>query len=136
MPFPLNHSTNLFCTSPAFGSRTGASAAYAVPIELNIDTRGGMPTITGTWAAVSPRRKILRERRLRLVIICDIGNAPCFCNFGRSYQFDQQVFEVIARLAKTVHSLFQHRSVRWSIQPAGHIPENLFDDTFLTLRCL
>ena len=34
MPFPLNQITNLFCTLLVCGSRTGPSAAYAVPVGV------------------------------------------------------------------------------------------------------
>ena len=59
MPLPLNQMTNRFWIG---ARRPAASAAYAVPVELNIEISGGTPTMTGSWAAVRPLRKILRDK--------------------------------------------------------------------------
>src|SRR5215471_7144957 len=98
MPLPLNQRTNRFCGRFTCPSRAGTSAAYAVPAELNIEMRGGTPVITGTCAAVSPRRKSLRDRRFRLVMICDIFNAPC--EFRRFDQGHHEFSEMVTRFAK------------------------------------
>src|SRR5215831_13867368 len=66
MPLPLNQKTNRL--SIAFDA---PSAAYAVPVELNMLTSGGSPICTALPASVSPLRKRLRETRERLTITCD-----------------------------------------------------------------
>ena len=67
MPLPLNQSTNRFSGALLAVARGAlVSAAYAVPVELNIETSGGRPTTTGAWAAVEPSRKIRRDSRIAL----------------------------------------------------------------------
>src|SRR5450432_2969413 len=74
MPLPLNHSTKrLSMALPA--PSAGASAAYAVPSELNIETSGGSPTRIGAPEAVSPFNRDRRESLTRLVITCDMNAA-------------------------------------------------------------
>src|SRR5947208_8730205 len=134
MPFPLNQMTKRFWMPPASEARAGRSAAYAVPVELNIEISGGTPTMTGTWAAVRRLRKILRERRGRLVMTCDIVDPPGGWKLSQFYQGDHQFLEAIVRFTEHFQSLIQHGSVRGSILPAGHVPEHLLDQAFLALR--
>src|SRR5437660_12929824 len=78
MPLPLNQMTKRFSTGAVL---VVAGAAYAVPVELNIDTRGGSPRMTGACVAVNPFRKNLRESLLRRVMMFAIGDP-----FHRFYQ--------------------------------------------------
>src|SRR5215471_2555381 len=135
MPFPLNQMTNRLWIEllVAFG---GVSAAYAVPVELNMEISGGTPTTTGTWAAVSPLRKILRDKRTRLVITCDTDLPPCVCKFPRFNQSHHQFPEMKAGVPKRLCCRAQHGAVRWRVQASGHIPEDLFHHALLTLRAL
>src|SRR4051794_8595432 len=90
--------------------------------------------MTGTWAAVRPFRKILRERRGRLVMTCDIVDPPGGWKLSQFYQGDHQFLETIVRFPEHFQRLVQHRSVRGGILTAGHVPEHLLDDAFLALR--
>src|SRR5437763_15706576 len=128
MPFPLNQTTKRFWMPPASGAWAGRSAAYAVPVELNIEISGGTPTMTGTWAAVRPLRKILRERRGRLVMTCDIVDPPGYWEFSQFYQRDHQFLETIVRFPEHVQSLVQHGPVRGSVLPSGHVSKHHFDE--------
>src|SRR5262249_19475645 len=135
MPFPLNQMTNRLWIEllVAFG---GVSAAYAVPVELNMEISGGTPTTTGTWAAVSPLRKILRDKRMRLVITCDTDLPPRVCKFPRFNQCHHQFPEVKTGVPKPLRRGAEHWPVGWRVQASGHIPEDLFDHALLTLRAL
>ncbi|HZO57701.1 MAG TPA: hypothetical protein VFB63_33625, partial [Bryobacteraceae bacterium] len=44
------------------------SAAYDVPVELNIETSGGRPTTMGACDIVHPLRNIRRDKRILLVM--------------------------------------------------------------------
>src|SRR5215472_16834826 len=83
MPLPLNHSTKRLSTGSV-----PFVAAYAVPVELNIDTSGGRPSRTGAWAAVSPLRKILRESLTRRVMTFAMGTP-----FGENER-DRKLFKM------------------------------------------
>src|SRR5947209_1466729 len=134
MPFPLNQITNRFPIELASPVRAAESAAYAVPVELNIEIRGGTPTITGSWAAVRPFRKIRRDRRVRLVITCDMSRPPWIWKFPQFYQSDHQLFKPIVRFPKRLECPIQYGPVSGRILPSGHIPEELLDHAFLALR--
>src|SRR5215471_18887806 len=109
MPLPLNQITKrLPGVSPARG---GLSAAYAVPVELNMEISGGMPTIAGTCADVRPLRKIRRDRRGRLVMTCDICSPPRIQNFPGLHQGNYQFLEVVVRFTECFHRLVQQRPV-------------------------
>src|SRR5437870_5319208 len=131
MAFPLNQSGNRFPRDLASTGRGAASAAYAVPVELNIEIRGGTPTITGNWAAVRPCRKIRRDRRVRLVINCDICRPPWIWKFLQFYQSDHQFFEPVVRFPKRLESPIQYGPISGRILPSGHVPEELLDYAFL-----
>ena len=83
MPLPLNQITNRFSTGAVL---VVTDAAYAVPVELNIDTRGGRPRITGACVAVKPFRKNLRESLLRRVMMFAIETPFCGRANPRLYQ--------------------------------------------------
>src|SRR6266852_3108329 len=70
MPLPLNQSTKRRSNGAVFFAGF-ASAAYAVPVELNIETSGGKPMMTGACERVSPLRKNRRDSLTRRVISCD-----------------------------------------------------------------
>src|SRR5215472_8310856 len=100
MPFPLNQMTNRLWIELPIAAGAGLSAAYAVPVELNMEISGGTPTTTGSWAAVSPLRKILRDKRTRLVITCDTDFPPHVSKFPRFDQSHHQFPEVESGLSK------------------------------------
>src|SRR5262249_40017848 len=102
----------------------------------NMEISGGTPTTTGTWAAVSPLRKILRDKRTRLVITCDTGFPPPISRFARLDQGYHQFPEMIPGLSKSLPRRPEHRPVGWSVQASGHVAEDLFDHALLTLRAL
>src|ERR1700687_2717987 len=81
MPLPLNQKTNrlsmAFCETP--------SAAYAVPVELNMLTSGGSPTWIAPPARVRPWRKRLRETLARLTITCDTALYSSCGEFSRHH---------------------------------------------------
>src|SRR5215813_6317656 len=115
MPFPLNQMTNRLW------------------IELLVAFGGVTPTTTGTGAAVSPLRKILRDKRTCLVITCDTDLPPCVCKFPRFNQSHHQFPEMKAGVPKRLCCRAQHGAVRRRVQASGHIPEDLFDHALLTL---
>src|SRR4029434_4247028 len=100
-----------------------------------METSGGRPTITGACAMVRPLRKILLDKRTRLVITCDIASPPWF-GFSQSYQSDHQFLEAIFRFAERFRSLLEKLPVRRRILPAGHVAKDLLDEAFLALRSL
>src|SRR6476661_3768314 len=122
MPLPLNQMTNRFSIGAAL------VAAYAVPVELNIETRGGSPRTTGACVAVNPFRKNLRESLLRRVMMFAIGDP-----FHRFYQRDQQLFKVEAGLAEILKRLADPRFVRRSLMAARHVPKHLLHHALLAL---
>src|SRR5258705_10554394 len=86
MPLPLNQNTKRL----SMGLAT-PSAAYPVPMELNMLTSGGSPTCTAPPASVRPLRNLRRETRERLVMTDDTG-CPSFatkigCAYHRDYHF-------------------------------------------------
>src|SRR2546421_2621125 len=113
MPLPLNQMTKRFSTGAVL---VVAGAAYAVPVELNIDTRGGSPRMTGACVAVNPFRKNLRESLLRRVMMFAIG-AP----FHRFYQRDEQLFKVETGLTEILERPADPRFVRRGLMAARHV---------------
>ena len=75
MPFPLNHRTKRlsigFSATGAPAATLAELAAYAVPMELNMDVRGGRPIAIRAPAAVIPLSSDRRDVLTRSVIICD-----------------------------------------------------------------
>src|SRR3982750_2405773 len=100
MPLPLNHRTYRLSIAGAGGGSVRASAAYAVPWELNMATSGGTPTMIGVCAAVRPFRKILRDSLLRFVITRDIHRPPGELRGLRRDQIHHQLFKTKIRPAK------------------------------------
>src|SRR5215471_16823374 len=136
MPFPLNQMTNRLWIELPIAAGGGLSAAYAVPVELNMEISGGRPTTTGNWAAVSPLRKTLRDKRTRLVITCDTDFPPRISKFPRFNQSHHQFPEMKSGLAKRLARRAEQATVGWRVKASGHVPENLFDHALLTLRAL
>src|ERR1700722_15356156 len=92
MPLPLNQKTKRFGTAPECFA---VSAAYAVPVALNIEISGGSPTIV-----VAPFRRDRRDKRKRLVITCDIERTPCYRILPRCDQSNYHLPKIEIRLSK------------------------------------
>src|SRR6266446_8530981 len=130
MPLPLNQITNRF---PIGAALVLAGAAYAVPVELNIDTRGGSPRMTGACVAVNPFRKNLRESLLRRVMMFAIETPFCGRATPRLYQGDQQLFKVETGLTEIVERPVDPRFVRRGLMAARHVAKHLLHHALLAL---
>ena len=111
-----------------------ASAAYAVPAELNIETSGGKPTRTGAGENAIPFKNPRREIRRRLVMTCDIDWPPCERFFSSLNQRDEQFLEPKPGSAKIFQCLVQRRPVCRRLHPAGHVAKHLLHNALLALR--
>src|SRR5262245_43730068 len=75
MPFPLYQKTKRVSTGVSFRTLAPGGAAYAVPLELNIDTSGGRPTTIDACDAVHPFRNARRDRRVLRVMTAAIPSS-------------------------------------------------------------
>src|SRR6185312_717309 len=141
MPLPLNHRTKRVSIGFA-GVPVAGSAAYAVPIELNIEIRGGNPTAILAPATVMPFSMLRLEVLSRLVITCDTRYTPSCLGFGLLRKFSHNCerhnhfLELELRFPEGVGHFQNQRTIRFRVQPPGSIAEILPDDTFLALRTL
>src|SRR6185312_2788976 len=141
MPFPLNHSTKRDSIGLA-GVPVAGSAAYAVPIELNIEISGGNPTAILAPARVMPFSMARLEVLSRLVITCDTRYAPSCLGFGLLRKFSHKCeshnhflkFEL--RFPESVRHFQNQRTIRLRIEAPRRIPEILPHHAFLALRAL
>src|ERR1700722_19548112 len=130
MPFPLNHITNRF----SIGVAGPASPAYAVPVEVNMATSGGSPTVIAEPDSVNPRRNRRRETRLRLVITCDM-HTPLFAGkLPGAYQRQNQSLKIIIRCLEILENAVERGAVRRRFHAARGIAEILFHQALLALR--
>src|SRR5262245_57006269 len=111
MPLPLNQSTKRFSIGAAVLTVAAGSAAYAVPVELNIEISGGRPTTTGACESVRPLRKILRESLGRLVMTCDMRVVPGGRSIPPCDQGYHQFPETELRLAEIFERTVEQRPV-------------------------
>src|SRR5436853_4508520 len=132
MPLPLNHRTKRRSNGVVFlvGS---ASAAYAVPTELNIEIRGGRPSTTGAWERVKPFRKNLRESLTRLVISCDMVRTFRRRRIPLRHQGYNQIFEMKRRVPEVFERPPDQRLVGRCIVASRHVPKHLLYDALLAL---
>src|SRR2546421_13088110 len=97
MPLPLNQKTNRL--SMACSSAMGeASAAYAVPAALNMETSGGSPTQIGAPERDNPLSNARREIRKRLVITCGMNVPSRKREFSRPNQRSHEFLELEFRI--------------------------------------
>src|SRR3954451_1519076 len=134
MPLPLNQSTNRLWIGVS--AAAGVSAAYAVPVELNIETNGGKPTTTCEPTAVSPFRMARRVSLTRLVITCDMDSTSRIRKLPQPNHRDDHLFKAELRLTKLVQDLAEHRAVRRRLEPPRRVAEVLLHHAFLALRAL
>src|SRR6187200_344918 len=121
MPLPLNQKTKRFSMAADVPS-AAASAAYAVPVELNMLTNGGSPTCTAPPASVRPFRKRLRDKRERLVITCDTGNSSLRGELPRHHHGNHHIFKLEARLTEILGNFLDRRLVGGGIAAARYVP--------------
>src|SRR5215831_10552071 len=133
MPLPLNQSTKRRSNGTVFLVGL-ASAAYTVPVELNMETRGGRPTITGACERVSPLRKNRRDSLARRVIGCDTHAPFRGLLVPLPYQGYNQFPEMETGAPEILQGAADYRYVGAGILAAGHIAKYLLDDAFLALR--
>src|SRR5580700_5785617 len=131
MPLPLNHSTNRFSMG---AGAAAAGAAYAVPVELNMATSGGRPTVIADPDTVSPLRNRRRETLLRFVITCDMYILPFARKLPSANQRQDQLFKTIIRILEILENAVERGSVGRCFHTARSIAEILFYDAFLALR--
>src|SRR5262245_35438226 len=128
MPLPLNHRTKRLSM--------GVSAAYAEPVELNIVTSGGTPTVMAEPPIVTPFKKARRETLLRRVITCDMSFPPAI----RELQFPDQRYHKLLKPELRIAKLFPHspdqRGIRRGLGAPGHPAEILFHHALLAYRRL
>src|SRR5258706_14447622 len=99
MPLPLNQKTNRL--SMACSSAMGeASAAYAVPAALNMETSGGSPTQMGAPARDNPLSSARREILKRLVITCGMNIPSGGREFSRPHQRNHKFRKPELRICK------------------------------------
>src|SRR5215510_15498925 len=114
MPLPLNHNTNRF-------SIGALVSAYAVPMELNIVTSGGNPTVIAEPETVSPRRNRRRDKRQRLVITCDT-DTPLFARkFARANQRNHELPEIKVCGFEILVNAVDHWAIGLCLHPARSI---------------
>src|SRR5262245_33079253 len=100
-----------------------------------METSGGSPTRTGACAAVTPRRKVRRERRVRLLMTWAIGIPPGrWANLFGDERY-HQLLETKAGVAEPVECAGNHRPVGGRVFTARHVAEQLLYHTLMTLRC-
>src|SRR3569623_52055 len=141
MPLPLNHSTKRDSIGFA-GVPVAGSAAYAVPIELNIEISGGSPTAILAPARVMPFSMVRLEVLSLLVITCDSRYTPSCLGFGLLRKFSHKCeshnhfLKFKLRFPESIRHFQNQRTIGLRIQPTRRIPEILPHHTFLTLRAL
>src|ERR1700722_11136535 len=109
-------------------------AAYAVPVELNMATSGGSPTVIADPDSVNPRRNLRRETRLRLVITCDMRTPFLTRKLPGADQRQNQRLKIIIRSLEILEDAVQRGSVRRRFHAARGIAEILFHHALLALR--
>src|SRR5580700_6713926 len=131
MPLPLNHNTNRFSMG---AGDAAAGPAYAVPVELNMATSGGRPTVIADPDKVSPRRNRRRETLLRFVITCDMCILPFARKLPRANQRQDQFFKTKIRILEVLENPVERGSVGRCFHAARGIAEILFYHALLALR--
>src|SRR5437868_6673639 len=137
MPLPLNHRTNRF--SMGASGLPSAGAAYAVPVELNIETSGGNPMIACAGPAARLLSNVRRDNLTRLVMTCDTC-ASFLANWALSKlavpdQRHQHLLKVELRVAEILKNAIDHGPVGGRLQTSSDIAEILLDDALLALGC-
>src|SRR5580658_9536115 len=131
MPLPLNQSTkrvSIGAVAPV------PAAAYAVPVELNMATSGGRPTVIADPALVIPPRKRRRETRFRLPIRCDTC-APLFIReFSQANHRQYHFLEPEVGVFEFLVDAIQRGTIPWRLHPAHGIAKILLDHALLALR--
>src|SRR5437016_7775522 len=122
MPLPLNQKTNrlsMACSSP-MGE---ASAAYAVPAALNMETSGGKPTQMGAPERDNPLSNARREILKRLAITCGMNVPSRSREFSRPDQRSHKFPELKLRIPEIFGHLGDQRPVGRRIHPARYVAE-------------